>query len=833
MAGLKLKSGADFCNFEAFRMRLHNAGEDPTSDFGVGQIYFNTSDTSVGSARHVRLYDGTKFRSLAYLDDVDSRIKTIEDMLSVDTAEGVVSTWNEIQEFLDSVQEGTDLMDLLNDKLSLSQGGRMGASKAIAWGSSGTNSYIFGDNNGLYISASKLQRRTADSKYYDILDTSGGTLTGNLLIGAPDNTSYRYLQFARSGYGSRINIADGNLYVPFGGIDANGGLTATKAFSLGNNGIRYAPDGKTYHDILTSAGGTLTDILFFEFANPRIAFKSDANTTLGAVGFNDGVLSAHITADNKWYALLHSGNVGEYACKAININSDITDTDKAYVGRALSAWTNWGKATNNPNGVAYASGLTLSFAGNAFQIAKDAYDLGKLYVRMSNYQSDSIPSWSDWKTIAFTDSNVAGAYKLVTSTGEDAATVANDKIVTFGAHIRCGICYFRNNDGGFKSWFGRGSTSSDDIILQIPTANSFKVNTNGTQRFIINSSGNVTIGASDKAGTDYKFYVNEGKSLFYAWNNTTMSLGTPPSNSLLVGLDVGLGMWYQSGVGSVLQSERFDGTATAYNLLLQPLGGNVLIGTTTDNGSGAKLQVNGGITGGSFKTNGRYALGDYFKIEFYNTAMPMIQTYNANLLLNPLSGNVLIGTTTDDGAKLQVGGDISIPNNHYISFNNAAKTPLYQLWMTGNDVFFVGRGSVENGHESVYCGKTIRFATGDSAWNNSASIDENGNLHVKGNIIADGEVSAGGAGEEGGGSSSGGGGAFHSANIAVGATQTTIAHGLGTDDIVVSIYEKDGVSGRWSIILTDVEIVDANNIIVSFGSATNVEHKVVIMGAVA
>lgn len=108
-----------------------------------------------------------------------------------------------------------------------------------------------------------------------------------------------------------------------------------------------------------------------------------------------------------------------------------------------------------------------------------------------------------------------------------------------------------------------------------------------------------------------------------------------------------------------------------------------------------------------------------------------------------------------------------------------------------------------------------------------------GDLYVDGNIIADGEVSAGGRAEEGGGSSSGGGGAFHSESIAVGATQTTIAHGLGTDDIVVSIYEKDGVSGRWSIILTDVEIVDANNIIVSFGSATTVEHKVVIMGAVA
>ena len=42
---------------------------------------------------------------------------------------------------------------------------------------------------------------------------------------------------------------------------------------------------------------------------------------------------------------------------------------------------------------------------------------------------------------------------------------------------------------------------------------------------------------------------------------------------------------------SFLQSQRVDGTAVAYNLLLNPIGGNVLIGTTADNGS--KLQVNG------------------------------------------------------------------------------------------------------------------------------------------------------------------------------------------------------------------------------------------------
>ena len=161
----------------------------------------------------------------------------------------------------------------------------------------------------------------------------------------------------------------------------------------------------------------------------------------------------------------------------------------------------------------------------------------------------------------------------------------------------------------------------------------------------------------------------------------------------------------------------------------------------------------------------------------------------------------------------------------------------HKLYVSGHSGFVGNIDIYSGGRIQTYSNPLIINNLGNNVGigttNPQAKLDVNGDVHVTGNLIVEGEVSAGGAGTEGGGSSSGGGGAFHSESIGVGATQTTIAHGLGTDDIVVSIYEKDGVSGRWSIILTDVEIVDANNIIVSFGSATTVEHKVVIMGAVA
>jgi hypothetical protein len=74
---------------------------------------------------------------------------------------------------------------------------------------------------------------------------------------------------------------------------------------------------------------------------------------------------------------------------------------------------------------------------------------------------------------------------------------------------------------------------------------------------------------------------------------TPPALGSATGSSLFVGgAEVNYGLiGGVAGAGYVwLQSQRVDGTATAYDLNLQPTGGNVGIGTTSP---GYKLQVNG------------------------------------------------------------------------------------------------------------------------------------------------------------------------------------------------------------------------------------------------
>lgn len=116
MAGLPLKSGADFYNLEASRMRLHNLGADPT-EFGLGQIYYNSSSGNNTSGR-ARLYTGNGFRSLAFMDDIDAINEKLDLLTGEVDLDGIIENMNEVIKFLEDNKDTENLMDLLNGKLS-------------------------------------------------------------------------------------------------------------------------------------------------------------------------------------------------------------------------------------------------------------------------------------------------------------------------------------------------------------------------------------------------------------------------------------------------------------------------------------------------------------------------------------------------------------------------------------------------------------------------------------------------------------------------------------------------------------------------------------------
>jgi hypothetical protein len=107
--------------------------------------------------------------------------------------------------------------------------------------------------------------------------------------------------------------------------------------------------------------------------------------------------------------------------------------------------------------------------------------------------------------------------------------------------------------------------------------------TSGSERMRVDTSGNVAIGTST---TTNRFAVVSGVSAFFSSSTAAMTLGSQAgvsavfkNNASSVGGGYGLAVNVIGSGLSSLQSMSFD-TATAYDLALQPAGGNVGIGVT-------------------------------------------------------------------------------------------------------------------------------------------------------------------------------------------------------------------------------------------------------------
>lgn len=309
-------------------------------------------------------------------------------------------------------------------------------------------------------------------------------------------------------------------------------------------------------------------------------------------------------------------------------------------------------------------------------------------------------------------------------------------------------------------------------------------------KMLINSSGNVTIGGSDLAGTSAKLYVDG----HITTSNNKALFGKDTSGNLrqLLVLDNGndfvLG-YGASGAGynTYLEGNNIYlryGTSHTAGLILNS-SGNVTIGDTDRASTNYKLFVKGNamFLSGVHLPNGtplytQNASGTN-KSAIYMDAYDNFLIGNNSMLITS-SGNVLIGTTTDNGAKLQVNGGISatgqISTAHSLVFNGD-----YGIWkgnrftgsLTENDiaynaakyVFFngnVGIGTISPAYKLDVAG-TGRF-TGKTTHDGGidipngqqlAFLDASGNRHtiawdsasngilIDGNLIVLGELATG------------------------------------------------------------------------------------------
>lgn len=165
-----------------------------------------------------------------------------------------------------------------------------------------------------------------------------------------------------------------------------------------------------------------------------IAFKN-SNGLLGCLGYRgaDGIPCVWLGETGTGVPIIHANNIGSYnagsADSANKLNAEyLADLNNGTSGRLFySAF----QAANTPPGANYFAGLT--FGNESIkQIAMSYY--GNLYTRYYTRHSNT-PMWSNWKEVAFTDSNVASATKLQTSHTLWGQSFDGTKDITLGLNL--------------------------------------------------------------------------------------------------------------------------------------------------------------------------------------------------------------------------------------------------------------------------------------------------------------------------------------------------------------------------------------------------------------
>lgn len=648
------------------------------------------------------------------------------------------------------------------------------------------------------------------------LPLTGGTITGNIgafkIKRSNGNSSAVHFQ-------NVVNNANNDL----------GGL------GFGNDGKPYvfSPDYSTKSEILTSAGGTIsgttTGPLVINTTNATevgipLAINSSKkvwfgySTAVGGAYMYNAVAKRYmgILDDGSAFlggnTILHSGNIGEYNAGGI-INKNSSAVDASDISVLNSFYDNntafsLGTFKGLTNIVGTADGVIVNFPrssayGQQWFIDDDSHTIKTRYKN-----SDKSTPWSAWKTIAFTDSTVDKAKKLVDASGNDAVTIGTNKdliakasivlgnsvslVVTSTDNVQVTALYFDRNN---NLLIGKGTNTRNAGIYMYGSKYFFKTTASETNSLIINESGNVTIGRSDLASTTTKLYVDGG--IRFAprtiWGQSFDGTGDVSGNFTL-----GYNGIYGGGNESLLRSsvttlslaygyrdlitDIYGGTlrflrGTGNTSMLINSSGNATIGATDLASTSYKLYVSG---------HGYFAADTYLAnwayLRTYKTdgsVVTLIGINNQNQMfingdgsgVNTIirGGNVLIGTTTDSGYKLDVAGHFRSTKQtigNVISVNRNADSgailnPALIAWKaqcydsqvrfsvfkgdgtaTYHPLILTDSGNVGVGTTSPAYKLDVNGDTRINGALTAGATTINGNATINGNLVVQGDISA-------------------------------------------------------------------------------------------
>lgn len=550
----------------------------------------------------------------------------------------------------------------------------------------------------------------------DAISTSGGTINGFVTVSSGGYLNQMTIDRSNGGI-SLINFSSAGTWVGSLGCYNNVPIfedTSQISHTLIHSGNYADTTDKRY---LQLSGGTINGgfgALSIKRNNAYASAIRLENTSgvLGYIGFNDDY-NARLWDKNQndVGTLLHSGNIGDYA--ALSYGEIGANSVKGNASGYTYA-TNGGKVS----GGFISAGLS----SYGFQLnGNDDAGADELY-----YRGYTPNGYNPWKTIAFTDSNVASATQLQTArtiwgqsfdgTGNVSGVLSDVNQVTFDANKTYGI--FRGD------WYSNALTR-DDLGFYAP-------------RSVF--SGNVGIGTSSPS---YKLDVNgtiRGVGLVYA--DTGVRIGSSTIGDVSLGITNAYHNYY---IGADSSCGYIYSTNGGYMIAMHTNTGNITIGSNGD--SGEKLQVNGSmrvqrygdattylnitvsdiqVQYNGWDTGDGYVYHDFFsngnqiaRIDGLDNSIIAYRCMQAPLIKIP--------------SGLSVMSSISTISN-YLSFNSIGN----EMCFSGNDngVLYINYRPSHAGYAPV----VWRWQAGSST---SWAQMEMGNIYAYGNISASGAITAG------------------------------------------------------------------------------------------
>ena len=429
------------------------------------------------------------------------------------------------------------------------------------------------------ITASDLGALTSHQAIYGLTIKRNGTLLG---VYTPNSASKEIDIAVPTKMSELTDDVVSGKYLPLSG----GVLTGNIAWQRNVNGNDIADwnaEASKFGIGIISAGGASTGVPtgYATALNVRGRYGFQ----LASEGGNyDNFFIRNASTIRPWVKLIHSGNIASQ-----NVNSALMLDGKSLkrfiyneLGESETGTTDTGEGGYESltrtqffrDNTIFSIGLLVyhsSASTYGFALYNYSYETANLKFRLK-----SAGAWGIEKTIAFTDSNVASATKLQTARtiwGQsfDGTGKVDGKIYQDGKWI-----LGRHSDGNL--YIGFDTYSTNDTLIY---GRSLYFGTSARHSMLINSSGNVTIGASDLATITYKLYVDGS---LYAVNQadlTNLDIRNISNAKYIASIRMNTN-------GVYLQS-RHEGVGYL-NTILNHRGGNVGIGITDPQ---YKLDVNG------------------------------------------------------------------------------------------------------------------------------------------------------------------------------------------------------------------------------------------------